>query len=48
MPKPSPVQPSNIHNLHNRVILFAGNSQDGIQAIGGFLARLARDEPIRM
>ena len=23
------------------VIRFAGNSQDGIQAIGGFLARLA-------
>jgi 2-oxoglutarate ferredoxin oxidoreductase subunit alpha len=27
--------------LRNAVIRFAGNSQDGIQSIGGFLARLA-------
>ena len=30
-----------IVDLHNAVIRFAGNSQDGIQTIGGFLARLA-------
>lgn len=29
------------HTLRNAVIRFAGNSQDGIQSIGGFLARLA-------
>src|SRR6188768_3908648 len=29
------------HLLRNAVIRLAGNSQDGIQAIGGFLARLA-------
>src|SRR5690606_1734962 len=28
-------------DLSNAVIRFAGNSQDGIQTIGGFLARLA-------
>ncbi len=28
-------------NLRNAVIRFAGNSQDGIQTIGGFLAKLA-------
>lgn len=28
-------------SLRNAVIRFAGNSQDGIQSIGGFLARLA-------
>jgi 2-oxoglutarate ferredoxin oxidoreductase subunit alpha len=27
--------------LRNAVIRLAGNSQDGIQSIGGFLARLA-------
>lgn len=30
-----------LENLHDAVIRFAGNSQDGIQTIGGFLARLA-------
>lgn len=30
-----------ISNIHEAVIRIAGNSQDGIQAIGGFLARLA-------
>jgi 2-oxoglutarate/2-oxoacid ferredoxin oxidoreductase subunit alpha len=34
----SPRQPTRIHEA---VIRLAGNSQDGIQAIGGFLARLA-------
>jgi 2-oxoglutarate/2-oxoacid ferredoxin oxidoreductase subunit alpha len=29
------------HNLQDAVIRFAGNSQDGIQSIGGMLARLA-------
>jgi 2-oxoglutarate/2-oxoacid ferredoxin oxidoreductase subunit alpha len=29
------------HNIQEAVIRIAGNSQDGIQAIGGFLARLA-------
>ena len=31
----------NISNISEAVIRIAGNSQDGIQAIGGFLARLA-------
>jgi len=30
-----------ISNVSEAVIRIAGNSQDGIQAIGGFLARLA-------
>jgi len=30
-----------VNALQNAVIRFAGNSQDGIQTIGGFLARLA-------
>lgn len=30
-----------LENLQDAVIRFAGNSQDGIQTIGGFLARLA-------
>src|SRR5580693_4045946 len=30
-----------ISSIHEVVIRIAGNSQDGIQAIGGFLARLA-------
>ncbi len=34
-PSPSPQQ------INDAVIRFAGNSQDGIQSIGGFLARLA-------
>ncbi|MES2694705.1 MAG: 2-oxoacid:acceptor oxidoreductase subunit alpha [Verrucomicrobiota bacterium] len=29
------------HSIHDVVIRLAGNSQDGIQSIGGFLARLA-------
>ena len=31
----------NVSKISEAVIRFAGNSQDGIQAIGGFLARLA-------
>lgn len=30
-----------LHQMQNAVIRLAGNSQDGIQSIGGFLARLA-------
>ena len=30
-----------LHKISNAVIRLAGNSQDGIQSIGGFLARLA-------
>ena len=30
-----------VSNISEAVIRIAGNSQDGIQAIGGFLARLA-------
>src|ERR1700691_3442244 len=30
-----------VSKISEAVIRFAGNSQDGIQAIGGFLARLA-------
>src|SRR5271163_5031310 len=30
-----------VEKISDAVIRFAGNSQDGIQAIGGFLARLA-------
>ena len=33
--------PPRISNISEAVIRIAGNSQDGIQAIGGFLARLA-------
>src|SRR6266850_5683124 len=33
--------PPKISNISEAVIRIAGNSQDGIQAIGGFLARLA-------
>src|SRR3569832_1719161 len=32
---------ANISSIYEAVIRIAGNSQDGIQAIGGFLARLA-------
>jgi 2-oxoglutarate ferredoxin oxidoreductase subunit alpha len=35
------VSASSSPTLRNAVIRFAGNSQDGIQSIGGFLARLA-------
>ncbi|MBP7950498.1 MAG: 2-oxoacid:acceptor oxidoreductase subunit alpha [Verrucomicrobiales bacterium] len=43
---PSPDQAGNTagtgdQNIRDAVIRFAGNSQDGIQSIGGFLARLA-------
>ena len=30
-----------LEDLQDAVIRFAGNSQDGIQTVGGFLARLA-------
>jgi 2-oxoglutarate/2-oxoacid ferredoxin oxidoreductase subunit alpha len=33
--------PNKVTKISEAVIRFAGNSQDGIQAIGGFLARLA-------
>src|SRR3989440_6589174 len=33
--------PPKVSNVSEVVIRIAGNSQDGIQAIGGFLARLA-------
>src|ERR1700678_2744376 len=33
--------PAKVSKVTEAVIRFAGNSQDGIQAIGGFLARLA-------
>src|ERR1700744_6547458 len=38
---PSPGGPPKISSINEVVIRIAGNSQDGIQAIGGFLARLA-------
>src|SRR5450432_244818 len=38
---PSPGGGSKISKVSEAVIRIAGNSQDGIQAIGGFLARLA-------
>src|SRR5579859_5441609 len=46
MSEPSVSTPSGggvpkISNISEAVIRIAGNSQDGIQAIGGFLARLA-------
>src|ERR1700758_375374 len=37
----SPSSPPKVSNISEAVIRIAGNSQDGIQAIGGFLARLA-------
>ncbi len=37
----SPEPSSSNRSLRNAVIRLAGNSQDGIQSIGGFLARLA-------
>src|ERR1051325_7852042 len=39
-PSAAAVQPK-VSNIKEAVIRIAGNSQDGIQAIGGFLARLA-------
>ena len=38
---PASVPPSKRATIEEAVIRIAGNSQDGIQAIGGFLARLA-------
>src|SRR5215471_1905220 len=38
---PAPGSNSKISTVNEAVIRIAGNSQDGIQAIGGFLARLA-------
>src|SRR5665213_4205619 len=38
---PSPDGVPKIGKINEAVIRIAGNSQDGIQAIGGFLARLA-------
>jgi len=40
-PPQSPGSPPRISTISEAVIRIAGNSQDGIQAIGGFLARLA-------
>ena len=37
----APAPQSSSTTLRNAVIRLAGNSQDGIQSIGGFLARLA-------
>ncbi len=37
----APVEPAQSTRIQEAVIRIAGNSQDGIQAIGGFLARLA-------
>lgn len=39
-PTPAPSTPK-VSQVSEAVIRIAGNSQDGIQAIGGFLARLA-------
>ncbi|MEX2579758.1 MAG: 2-oxoacid:acceptor oxidoreductase subunit alpha [Verrucomicrobiales bacterium] len=36
-----PAPSGGVTEIHDAVIRFAGNSQDGIQTIGGFLARLA-------
>ena len=38
---PTPTGGGNATTIAEVVIRIAGNSQDGIQAIGGFLARLA-------
>ncbi|HTL59371.1 MAG TPA: 2-oxoacid:acceptor oxidoreductase subunit alpha [Candidatus Limnocylindrales bacterium] len=38
---PAPGSPPKVSTVNEAVIRIAGNSQDGIQAIGGFLARLA-------
>ncbi len=37
----SPIESTSVTTVRDVVIRLAGNSQDGIQAIGGFLARLA-------
>src|SRR5580704_4965569 len=41
MTPPAGGAPPKVSKVSEAVIRFAGNSQDGIQAIGGFLARLA-------
>src|SRR3989454_8609668 len=41
MPAPASGGRSKVSKVSEAVIRIAGNSQDGIQAIGGFLARLA-------
>jgi 2-oxoglutarate ferredoxin oxidoreductase subunit alpha len=41
VPAPAAGAPHHVHQISNAVIRLAGNSQDGIQSIGGFLARLA-------
>src|SRR5579864_5185982 len=46
MSEPTPSAPTSggsakVSTINEAVIRIAGNSQDGIQAIGGFLARLA-------
>src|SRR5271154_7400714 len=38
---PSPGGAPKVSSINEAIIRIAGNSQDGIQAIGGFLARLA-------
>src|ERR1700693_6071526 len=38
---PPPIGAPRVSTINEAVIRIAGNSQDGIQAIGGFLARLA-------
>ena len=40
-PDAAPGKPTAARTLNDVVIRLAGNSQDGIQAVGGFLARLA-------
>src|SRR5215467_2871529 len=40
-PPPAPGSEPKVSTVNEAVIRIAGNSQDGIQAIGGFLARLA-------
>jgi 2-oxoglutarate ferredoxin oxidoreductase subunit alpha len=40
-PAQGPASPSQPRSINDVVIRLAGNSQDGIQTIGGFLARLA-------
>lgn len=40
-PGGAPASPAVPRSIHDVVIRLAGNSQDGIQSVGGFLARLA-------
>ena len=37
----TPAGAASVRNIQDVVIRLAGNSQDGIQSVGGFLARLA-------